>query len=80
MLHLGWRSQVKRARDCYVRLDSGDYSVDPSVIGTPGSTSPPPTRATGSCSPPPPTGSAASPTPTTGADSPQNWLGCVATN
>jgi transposase len=29
----GWRSAARLARDHYVRLDSNDYSVDPSVIG-----------------------------------------------
>ena len=33
VLHLGWRNQVRLGRDYYVRLDSNDYSVDPSVIG-----------------------------------------------
>ncbi|WP_370586001.1 IS21 family transposase [Tessaracoccus sp. MC1756] len=33
VLHLGWRNQVRLGRDYYVRLDSCDYSVDPSVIG-----------------------------------------------
>jgi hypothetical protein len=33
-LHLGWRNQVRLGRDYYVRLDSNDYSVDPSVIGS----------------------------------------------
>lgn len=32
-LHLGWRTHVRLGRDYYVRLDSNDYSVDPSVIG-----------------------------------------------
>lgn len=32
-LHLGWRNHVRLGRDYYVRLDSNDYSVDPSVIG-----------------------------------------------
>jgi len=32
-LHLGWRNQVRLGRDYYVRLDTTDYSVDPSVIG-----------------------------------------------
>ena len=30
---LGWRSTVRLPRDYYVRLDSNDYSVHPSVIG-----------------------------------------------
>jgi hypothetical protein len=29
----GWRSSTRLARDHYVRLDSNDYSVDPTVIG-----------------------------------------------
>jgi transposase len=29
----GWRSSVRLARDHYIRLDSNDYSVHPSVIG-----------------------------------------------
>jgi transposase len=29
----GWRQSVRLARDYYVRLDSNDYSVHPSVIG-----------------------------------------------
>ena len=33
VLHLGWRNQARLGRDYYVRLDSCDYSVDPSVIG-----------------------------------------------
>ncbi len=33
VLHLGWRNQVRLGRDYYVRLDSCDYSVDPSAIG-----------------------------------------------
>lgn len=32
-LHLGWRNHVRLGRDYYVRLDSNDYSVDPTVIG-----------------------------------------------
>jgi hypothetical protein len=32
-LHLGWRNQVRLGRDYYIRLDTTDYSVDPSVIG-----------------------------------------------
>jgi transposase len=32
-LHLGWRNQVRLGRDYYVRLDTTDYSVDPSAIG-----------------------------------------------
>ena len=30
---LGWVNRVKLGRDYYVRVDSNDYSVDPSVIG-----------------------------------------------
>ena len=29
----GWRLAVRLPRDHYARLDSNDYSVDPSVIG-----------------------------------------------
>jgi hypothetical protein len=32
-LHLGWRDRVRLGRDYYVRLDTNDYSVDPTVIG-----------------------------------------------
>ena len=32
-LHLGWRNMIRLGRDYYVRLDTNDYSVDPSVIG-----------------------------------------------
>nr|WP_198413801.1 hypothetical protein [Cryobacterium sp. TMT2-15-1] len=32
-LHLGWRNSVRLGRDYYVRLDTNDYSVDPTVIG-----------------------------------------------
>jgi hypothetical protein len=32
-LHLGWRNRIRLGRDYYVRLDTCDYSVDPSVIG-----------------------------------------------
>jgi hypothetical protein len=32
-LHLGWRNRVRLGRDYYVRLDTNDYSVDPSAIG-----------------------------------------------
>jgi hypothetical protein len=32
-LHLGWRNKIRLGRDYYVRLDTNDYSVDPSVIG-----------------------------------------------
>jgi transposase len=33
VLHLGWRNQIRLGRDYYVRLDTNDYSVDPTVIG-----------------------------------------------
>jgi len=32
-LHLGWRARVRLGRDYYVRLDTNDYSVDPTAIG-----------------------------------------------
>jgi hypothetical protein len=32
-LHLGWRERTRLGRDYYVRLDTGDYSVDPTAIG-----------------------------------------------
>jgi len=32
-LHLGWRNRVRLGRDYYVRLDTNDYSVDPTMIG-----------------------------------------------
>ena len=32
-LQLGWRSRVRFGRDYYVRVDSNDYSVDPTAIG-----------------------------------------------
>ena len=32
-LHLGWRNQIRLGRDYYVRLDTNDYSVDPTAIG-----------------------------------------------
>jgi hypothetical protein len=32
-LHVGWRTHVRLGRDYYVRLDSNDYSVDPTAIG-----------------------------------------------
>jgi hypothetical protein len=32
-LHLGWRNRIRLGRDYYVRLDTGDYSVDPHAIG-----------------------------------------------
>ena len=32
-LHLGWRNRIRLGRDYYVRIDTNDYSVDPSVIG-----------------------------------------------
>ncbi len=31
-LHLGWRNKIRLGRDYYVRLDTNDYSVDPTVI------------------------------------------------
>lgn len=33
LLHLGWRNRIRLPRDYYVRLDTNDYSVDPTVIG-----------------------------------------------
>lgn len=30
---VGWVNRVRLGRDYYVRVDSGDYSVDPAVIG-----------------------------------------------
>lgn len=33
VLHLGWRNHVRVGRDYYVRVDTNDYSVDPTVIG-----------------------------------------------
>jgi transposase len=33
VLHLGWRNRVRLGRDYYVRLDTNDYSVDPTMIG-----------------------------------------------
>jgi hypothetical protein len=32
-LHVGWRNHVRLGRDYYVRIDSNDYSVDPTMIG-----------------------------------------------
>jgi hypothetical protein len=32
-LHLGWRNRIRLGRDYYVRLDTNDYSVDPTMIG-----------------------------------------------
>ena len=32
-LHLGWRNRIRLGRDYYVRIDTNDYSVDPSAIG-----------------------------------------------
>jgi hypothetical protein len=32
-LQLGWRNRVRLGRDYYVRVDSSDYSVDPTAIG-----------------------------------------------
>jgi transposase len=33
VLDVGWRNRVRLGRDYYVRLDTNDYSVDPSAIG-----------------------------------------------
>jgi hypothetical protein len=33
VLHLGWRNSIRLGRDYYVRLDTNDYSVDPTMIG-----------------------------------------------
>lgn len=33
VLHLGWRNRVRLGRDYYVRLDTNDYSADPTMIG-----------------------------------------------
>jgi transposase len=33
VLHLGWRNHIRLGRDYYVRVDTNDYSVDPSAIG-----------------------------------------------
>ena len=33
LVHLGWRNRVRLGRDYYVRVDTNDYSVDPSMIG-----------------------------------------------
>jgi len=33
VMGLGWRERVRLGRDYYVRLDSSDYSVDPTAIG-----------------------------------------------
>ncbi len=30
---VGWVNRVRLGRDYYVRVDSSDYSVDPTVIG-----------------------------------------------
>jgi hypothetical protein len=30
---VGWSNRIRLGRDYYVRLDSSDYSVDPTVIG-----------------------------------------------
>jgi len=30
---IGWRSEIRLGRDYYVRVDSSDYSVDPTAIG-----------------------------------------------
>jgi hypothetical protein len=32
-LYLGWRNKIRLGRDYYVRLDTNDYSVDPTMIG-----------------------------------------------
>ena len=32
-LHLGWRNKIRLGRDYYVRFDTNDYSVDPTMIG-----------------------------------------------
>ena len=32
-LHMGWRNKIRLGRDYYVRLDTNDYSVDPTAIG-----------------------------------------------
>jgi transposase len=32
-LHLAWRNRIRLGRDYYVRLDTNDYSVDPTAIG-----------------------------------------------
>jgi transposase len=32
-LHLGWRNTIRLGRDYYVRVDTNDYSVDPTMIG-----------------------------------------------
>jgi len=32
-LHLGWRERIRLGRDYYVRLDTSDYSIDPTAIG-----------------------------------------------
>jgi len=32
-IQLGWRNRIRLGRDYYVRLDTNDYSVDPTVIG-----------------------------------------------
>ena len=33
VLQLGWRNHIRLGRDYYVRVDTNDYSVDPSAIG-----------------------------------------------
>jgi hypothetical protein len=33
VMGLGWREHIRLGRDYYVRLDSSDYSVDPTAIG-----------------------------------------------
>lgn len=32
-LQMGWQNRIRLGRDYYVRLDTNDYSVDPTVIG-----------------------------------------------
>ena len=32
-LHPDWRNKIRLGRDYYVRLDTNDYSVDPTMIG-----------------------------------------------
>ena len=38
---LGWSNQIRLGRDYYVRVDTNDYSVDPTAIGRSGRPSPP---------------------------------------
>lgn len=35
-LHVGWRNKVRLGRDYYVRVDTGDYSLDSALIGPDG--------------------------------------------